>query len=264
MKPSWPIGIVGTRKPSNYGVRSCVKLIKEISPFNISIVSGLARGIDSVAHESALKFGLQTWAVLGTGIDICYPRENKKLYARMPETGGVLISEFPLGSPPLAYHFPRRNRIISGVSHSVLVIEGGFSSGALITARFALQQGRELLALPGNIDSFQSAGPNSFIKQGAALCSEGLDIISSLPAEAFLEKKSALKEEVQEEKIPSLGGLANRVYEFIAHSQKGLTLDEIMKEFKIGVPEASGVVFELETGGYISNSEGKYSSNSIR
>ncbi len=173
------LAVVGTRNPSAYGKLMTEKLTREIASEGITIISGLARGVDTIAHSSALACGGKTIAVFGTGIDVIYPYENKELAARIIEQG-ALVSEFPMGDKPDAPHFPRRNRIIAGISQETLVVEAGQHSGALITADFALEQGKDILAVPGNISSPKSYGTNRLIQDGAAivLCSD--DILNTL------------------------------------------------------------------------------------
>lgn len=248
--------VVGARKPSQYGFRNCVRIIVEMSSFNVVIASGMARGIDSAAHETALKCGMKTCAVLGSGIDVCYPRENWKLYDRICSGGGAVISELPAGSPPLAAHFPRRNRIISGVSGAVFVVEGTRSSGSLITARFAVEQGRDLFALPGNVDSPLSEGPNNLIKQGAFLCRSGLDILSSLPLENITPARK--ESGVQPREKPRLTGISEKIFNLINESPFGATSDEIIRRLRVSTSDASMSLFELEAGGHVYKSEGKY------
>ncbi|NOY58734.1 MAG: DNA-protecting protein DprA [Calditrichaeota bacterium] len=173
------LAVVGTRNPSAYGKVITEKLSREIASQGVVITSGLARGVDTIAHRSAVACGGKTVAVLGTGIDVFYPFENKEL-ANQIIASGALISEFPMGDKPDAPHFPRRNRIIAGISQATLVIEAGKGSGALITADFALEQGKDIFAVPGNISSPKSFGTNLLIQDGAAiaLCSD--DILSAL------------------------------------------------------------------------------------
>lgn len=169
------IAIVGTRTPSHYGKVVVSNLVRELVAKNITIVSGLARGIDSIAHQVAIQNGGETLAVLGCGIDQCYPPENRELFQKIPRHGAV-ISEYFLGTGPDAVNFPKRNRIISGLSLGTVVIEAGERSGALITAYYALNQNREVFAVPGNINNPKSYGCNSLIQQGAKLV-QGVDDI---------------------------------------------------------------------------------------
>ena len=160
------IGIVGTRKATSYGLKSAFKIAKELSSHGIPIISGLAKGVDSSAHEGALMQEGGTIAVIGSGLDIAYPKENFTLYQKIMEKG-LIVSEYVLGVKPYPLHFPARNRIISGLSDGIIVVEAGKHSGALITADFALEQGKNVYAVPGNIDSPQSTGTIELIKNGA-------------------------------------------------------------------------------------------------
>ena len=174
------IAVVGTRRPTPYGRAVAEKLVKDLVQAGLAHVSGMARGIDAAAHRGALAGGGASVAVLGTGVDVPYPRENRKLYDELVERG-LVLSEFPLGSTPFPQNFPIRNRIISGMSLAVVVVEGAQYSGSLITARLAMEQDREVMAVPGPIVSQQSWGPNLLIKDGAKLIQEALDVIEELP-----------------------------------------------------------------------------------
>ena len=177
------LAIVGTRRPSAYGSQVAHRLARDLAERQLVIVSGLARGIDSCAHRGALEAqGGKTIAVQGRGMDGIYPTENRKLAEKIVENG-ALISEFPLGTGPTPENFPIRNRIISGLSLGVMVVEAAEYSGSLITARLALDQNREVYAVPGNITSAQSFGPNQLIKQGAKLVDQWVDVIEEFPAE---------------------------------------------------------------------------------
>ncbi len=179
----WSVAEVGTRKPSAYGSQVAHRLARDLAERQVVIVSGLARGIDSCAHRGALEARSgKTVAVQGRGMDEIYPRENRKLAEKIVENGAV-ISEFPLGTGPTPENFPIRNRIISGLALGVIVVEAAEYSGSLITARLALDQNREVFAVPGNITSAQSFGPNHLIKQGAKLVDQWVDVIEELPAE---------------------------------------------------------------------------------
>lgn len=174
------ISMVGSRKATAYGINTAEKIACDLAERGLLVTSGLARGIDTASHRGALRGKGQTVAVLGSGLDIIYPRENRHL-VRQIRANGCILSEFPLGSPPLPQNFPMRNRIISGISLATCLVEANQSSGSLITARLALDQGREVLAVPGNITSKTSYGPNLWIKQGAKLVQDWRDIVEELP-----------------------------------------------------------------------------------
>ena len=174
------IAIIGCRDYSEYGKYNAIRFSNELAKNKINIVSGLAKGIDSFAHFGAIKAKEKTVAVLGNSLDMIYPSENKKLAEEIIKTGGALISEYALGTKPSKYTFPARNRIISGMSEGVLVIEAKEKSGTLITVDFALEQGREVYAIPGNIYSQNSIGTNEIIKQGAIVVTEVEDMLKIL------------------------------------------------------------------------------------
>jgi DNA processing protein len=174
--------VIGTRRPTPYGLAVAERFSGDLARAGLVITSGMARGIDSTAHKGALAAQGPTIAVLGCGVDIVYPLENKKLAAEIVNRG-LIVSEFPMGSPAYPQNFPIRNRIISGLSAGLLVVEGGQYSGSAITAQMALEQGRELFAIPGNITSKVSWGPNLLIKQGAHLAQEWTDILNELPSD---------------------------------------------------------------------------------
>lgn len=169
------VGIVGARKCSPYGIRTAESLGFQLAKLGLLVVSGLARGVDTAAVQGALQAGGPAAAVLGCGLDVVYPPENRALYEDVAENG-LLLSEYPPGTRPLAHHFPVRNRIISGLSLGVVVVEGRAASGALITARHALEQGRDVFAVPGNIDSPMSVGPNRLLRDGAIPLLSGEDV----------------------------------------------------------------------------------------
>ena len=180
---SLTLGVVGTRRPTPYGLAVAERLSADLAQAGLTIVSGMARGIDTAAHKGALAAGGNTIAVLGCGVDVVYPSENRKLAAEIAAKG-LMVSEFPMGRPAFPQNFPIRNRIISGMSVGVLVVEGAQYSGSAITARLALDQGREVFAVPGNITSKMSWGPNLLIKQGAKLVQDWNDVVAELPAES--------------------------------------------------------------------------------
>jgi DNA processing protein len=177
------VAVIGSRMCSTYGENASEMLARDLASRGICIVSGLARGIDAAAHKGAIRGGGKTIAVMGTGIDNVYPRDNTRLVREILESGGCVVSQFPLGTPPLKDNFPYRNRIISGLSLGVLIIEASERSGSLITARLAAEQDREVMAVPGNITSGNSYGTNYLIKSGAKLVQQWQDVVAELPSE---------------------------------------------------------------------------------
>ena len=176
------IAVVGSRRCSTYGQNSALMIARDLAQRGVTVVSGFARGIDAAAHRGALEAGGRTVAVLGTGIDEYYPRDHKKLAGEILDNGGALVTQFPLGTPPVSENFPYRNRIISGLSLGVVVVEASENSGSLITARLAMEQNREVFAIPGNITSRNSFGTNYLIKgAGAKLVQQWQDIATELP-----------------------------------------------------------------------------------
>lgn len=176
------LAVVGTRRPTAYGTAAASRLAKDLSSAGLTIVSGMARGIDTAAQRAVLESGGNTVAVFGCGVDEVYPAENRKLAGEIAQKG-LIISEFPMSSPPYPQNFPVRNRIVSGMSAGVLVVEGGEYSGSAITAKLAAEQNREIFAIPGNITSKMSWGPNLLIKQGAKLVQDWNDVVVELDPE---------------------------------------------------------------------------------
>jgi DNA processing protein len=177
------VGVIGSRNCSTYGENASEMLARDLASRGICIVSGLARGIDTAGHRGAISGKGKTIAVLGTGLDSVYPRENAKLVREILDSGGAVVTQFPLTTPPIAENFPYRNRIISGLSLGVLIIEASERSGSLITARLAAEQNREVMAVPGNITSGNSFGTNYLIKSGAKLVQQWQDVVAELPSE---------------------------------------------------------------------------------
>ncbi|NOT48536.1 MAG: DNA-protecting protein DprA [Acidobacteria bacterium] len=177
------VAVIGSRMCSTYGENASEMLARDLASRGICVISGLARGIDTAAHRGAMRGGGKTVAVLGTGIDGVYPKENTRLVREILDSGGAVVSQFPLGTPPLKDNFPYRNRIISGLSLGVLIIEATEKSGSLITARLATEQNREVMAVPGNITSRNSVGTNYLIKAGAKLVQQWQDVVAELPSE---------------------------------------------------------------------------------
>ena len=186
----WAVAIVGTRRITSYGRQVADEISSYLAQNGITIISGLARGVDAVAHQAALRVGGRTLAVLGCGVDRVYPPEHRNLTKEIVQQGAV-ISDYPLGTPPDGSNFPPRNRIISGLSMAVVVIEAGQKSGALITANYAADQGRDVFAVPGNIQAHQSKGTNLLIQQGAHPLLSGKDVLETLNLERVPEKKHA-------------------------------------------------------------------------
>lgn len=188
------VAMVGSRHPSAYGLRMAHRFSYELAEAGVTVVSGMARGVDAEAHRGALKARGRTLAVLGSGINVIYPKENKKLYDEISEKGAI-VSEFPFDTPPLPYHFPMRNRIIAGMSLGVVVVEAHSKSGSLITSSLAAEENREVYAIPGPVDAIQSRGTNSLIQQGAKLVQSAEDILADL--ELVFKSDPLMKEEAQ-------------------------------------------------------------------
>lgn len=242
------ISIVGSRNATEYGKNIASKLAGELSHNGITIVSGMALGIDSAAHQGALGNGGQTIAVLGSGIDVIYPPENKNLYHQISENGAV-ISEFTPGTKPEPMYFPRRNRVISGLSQAVVVVEAGYKSGALLTADLALSQGRKLFAVPGNLSSKMSYGTNELIKTGAVLLSSIEDIFSVLP---HLKKDYIAPKQVVPDDLSEGESLV-----FCTLSSTPKQLDILVRECDLAVSEATAYLLSLELRGLVKQLSGK-------
>jgi DNA processing protein len=247
------VSIVGARKPTPYGRAVAEKLAFDLASRGLVVVSGLARGIDSIAHWGALQGG-KTVAVMGSGLDVIYPRENRKLFEKILETGAV-ITEFPLRSSPLGYHFPMRNRIISGLSLAVVVIEATKRSGSLITARLALEQNREVMAVPGNTTSELSRGTNWLVKTGAKLVERWEDVAEELPP-PLRDQLLAQTEEKTPKALPSVNPNEEKVLALLK-TDKFTPVDELVEKTEFSVSEILSLSLQLELKGYISQSPGK-------
>lgn len=243
------IAIVGSRRASTYGLTTAERLARELSAHGMAIVSGMARGIDTAAHRGALMEGGRSIGILGCGIDVIYPRENARLFAGITERG-ALVSEFPMGTEPRPENFPRRNRIISGISKGVLVVEASENSGSLITAQYALEQGREVFAVPGNINYRSSRGSNSLIKQGAKLVESVQDILEELP-----HGKTGGNNRPSAPRI-TLSPLEAGIYTLLAVDP--LHIDDIILKSALTVGEVSAILLRLELNGLITQLPGKY------
>lgn len=242
------VAVVGSRRPSQYGLAAAEKLSRELARNGITVVSGMARGIDAAAHRAALSEGGRSIGVLGCGIDVVYPSENRALYAEMASRGAI-VSEFPVGTLPLAENFPRRNRIISGLSRGVLVVEAAEGSGSLITARCALEQGRDIFAVPGNIHSMTSRGANRLIKQGAKLVERVEDILEELSV-----PPSGKEEPPGPPRFTFSPGEA-AVYSTL--SSTPLHIDDITAKCALTVAEVSAILLRLELNGIVTQHPGK-------
>lgn len=244
LKPQdkFAMAIVGSRRASFYGLSSAEKLASELGAFGFTIVSGLARGIDAAAHRGCLKAGGRTIAVIGSGFADIYPVENKDLAEEVAGSGAV-ISEFAISTPPKRENFPRRNRIISGLSLGTLVAEAARNSGALITADFALEQGREVFALPGKVDAQNSYGTNALIKQGAKLVSCVDDILEEfgLVSQRQETQKAAVSRGPFTQEISDKE--ANALYECI--QSEPVTLDDIIEKTNMTIPRVSEIILNL-------------------
>ena len=245
------IAMVGTRRPTTYGKMVAEKLSKELAERDVSIVSGLARGIDTCAHRGALSGGGRTIAVLGCGIDICYPPENRALFDEIGKRGAV-ISEFPMGTRPEKMNFPLRNRIISGLSLGAVIVEAGSRSGALITAECALEQGREVFAVPGNIFNLGTKGTHSLIKQGAKLVERCDDIIEEIRC---LRDILAVSPAMKSSGEVKLSQEEERVFNLL--SFEPVHIDLISKESGLPMNRISPVLMNLEMKGKIRQVAGK-------
>jgi DNA processing protein len=258
------IAIVGTRHPSPYGSGVAEMLARDLAARRLLIVSGMARGIDTCAHKGALAARRPTVAVWGTGIDVVYPKENRKLADEILAAGGAILSEVPLGTFPAPQNFPRRNRILSGLSIGVLVVEAAENSGTRVTARCAADQNRDLYAVPGNVTNKGSWTPNTLIKQGAKLVATWEDVWEDLPSQVRLELEAEAGNESKDESAasllpePALRPEEAMVLE-ILHADRSLQIDEILElvESQLTSSEVFTALFELEMAGRIRQLPGK-------
>jgi DNA processing protein len=265
------IAVVGTRQPSPYGLGMAEMLSRDLANRRLTILSGMARGVDSAAHKGALDAGGKTVAVWGTGIDVVYPKENKRLAERIVESGGTIVSEYPLGTFPAPQNFPIRNRILSGMSVGVLVVEAGEYSGTRITARCAMEQNRDVYAVPGNVTSKNAWGPNTLIKQGAKLTATWEDVWEDLPTQVRLQLEEEMETAGQIES--QQGGAASLFndhddtplpeYERLVldclRRDESMQLDELIEglENRLGSAEIFTALFELELRGRVKQFPGK-------
>ncbi|NQV15348.1 DNA-protecting protein DprA, partial [bacterium] len=245
------IGIVGTRTPSRYGKEVAAEFSQGLSTLGYTLVSGAAKGIDTIIHKRSLETGGKTIAVLGNGIDRIYPAENRPLYKDLGDSG-LIISEFLMGSKPDAPNFPRRNRIISGLSSGVVVIEAAERSGSLITAYFALDQNREVFAVPGSIQSRQSKGTNMLIRQGAKLVESIDDIIEELGDKYRIGKSVG-----QQELSISVDPKESEILEQLVDSEE-IQIDDLSERTGQSTFALLGILLQMEMKGLIQQLPGKY------
>ncbi|MBM3726553.1 MAG: DNA-protecting protein DprA [Acidobacteria bacterium] len=262
------IAVVGTRRPSAYGQAATSRLSEDLAKAGVTIVSGMARGIDTTAHQAALKAKGATIAVFGCGADMIYPAENRKLAAQIAAEG-LLLSEFPMGTPAYPQNFPIRNRIVSGMSSGVLVVEGAQYSGSAITARLALDQGRDVFAVPGNITSKMSWGPNLLIKQGCKLVQDWQDVVNELPdtlrrrlADSRPQKMLELLENQPSGEVSAgvvvAGAPVTRAILGQLRFDNALHLDELMESLEgFSSSEIIAALFDLELEGLVRQLPGK-------
>lgn len=266
---SYGIAIVGTRRPTPYGVAAAERLSADLCQAGLAIVSGMARGIDTAAHKAALRAGGETVAVLGCGVDVLYPADNRRLFDDLA-TEGLILSEFPMRTPAYPQNFPIRNRIVSGLSLGVLIVEGAQYSGSGITARLAVEQGREVFAIPGNITSKMSWGPNLLIKDGTAkLVQEWGDVVNELPAAVRRELVNRGQQRIlmnggqshpegdEKAALNPLQELARRILNEL-QVDESKQLDELLETFEgVSSSEMIAALFELEMNGLVRQLPGK-------
>lgn len=246
------IAVVGSRKCTEYGKWAVKKLVTDLGEYGVNIISGLALGVDKLAHTTAMKAGLKTIGVLGCGVDIVYPSSNRNVYEKILQDNGAIISEFRLETPPLPFHFPLRNRIISGLSIGLIIIEAKEKSGTLITANYAATQGKEVFSLPGNINSLYSKGTNALIRDGAKIITDVNDIIDELP------ELKVIKDDIVKinKDLSNLSDEEKLIYEKILI--KSMSVDELSQTLELKVSEILSVLTMLELKGMASEVDNKW------
>ena len=245
------IAVVGSRNATQYGVEATRDLCQALVFHNMTIVSGMARGIDTAAHSGALMGKGKTVAVLGSGFNHIYPAQNKELFHRIAENGAV-ISEFCLSAEPDAHHFPQRNRIISGMSLGTVVVEATKNSGSLITARMAAEQNREVFAIPGSIQSHKSTGTHTLIKQGAKLVENAMDVLEEFPYLGTNNQPHPLPEKQTPKLSTEEQSVVNTLEAYPMH------IDDIIRKTDMAPGALSGVLLQLELLGVVRQTPGKY------
>ncbi|HET58723.1 MAG TPA: DNA-protecting protein DprA [Deltaproteobacteria bacterium] len=263
------VALVGSRRATAQGRYTCERISRELVLRGITVVSGMARGIDSSAHRGALAARGRTLAVMGSGLDVIYPPENRDLYEKIAEQGAV-VSEYPFGSEPLAHHFPRRNRIISGMSYGVVVIEATEKSGSLITANLALEQGRCVFALPGGIETQTSRGTNTLIRNGATLVQDVEDILCEIEPQVDVERPSEAPSGPDYDTTESTaangktgksadeepGDVERELLRLIG--DRPVHLDDLIARCDVDINRILGMLLSLELKGMVRQMPGKY------
>jgi DNA processing protein len=265
---TYSVAIVGTRRPTPYGLAAAERFSADLAQAGLTIVSGMARGIDTAAYKAAFAVDASTISVFGCGIDVLYPADNRRLYEQIARSG-LMLSEFPMSTPAYPQNFPIRNRIVSGLSLGVVVIEGAQYSGSAITARLAVEQGREVFAVPGNVTSRMSWGTNLLIKQGTAkLIQEWSDVVGELPAQVRRHLVNRRQNELAEgiatclegeykTNISTLHQLGQRI---LSHLQVNISkqLDDLIETFQgVSASEIIAALFDLEINGLVRQLPGR-------
>jgi DNA processing protein len=252
------LSIVGSRKPTLYGTQMADRLGRDLASRGLVIVSGMARGIDAIGHQGTMAVNGRGIGILGTGINVCYPKENKKLYEKILDRGAI-VSEFPLSTHPAPENFPIRNRIVAGMPLGVIVVEGAQYSGSLITARLAMEFGREVFGVPGNVTQPVSFAPNQLIKQGAKLVTGADDVIEELPTPVRAALVQAQPQETaQQQKLVSeaLSPAEKKIYGLLS-TDEAKHIDDIVDQSGLNSSEVLATLFDLEMKGVIRQSPGK-------
>jgi DNA processing protein len=247
------VAIVGSRSASEYGRRVARDLARGLASMGFTVVSGMARGIDGMAHASALQAGGRTIAVLGSGVERAYPPEHEALYRRIVENGAV-ISELPMGTRPMAFNFPARNRLISGLSLGVVVVEATEKSGSLITAALAAEQGREVFAVPGEVGSSRSRGAHRLIRQGAKLVETVDDIVEEI-APQLLPRSGSAAQPAPPVLPPHASDGARKIFALL--QENSLHVDEVIEQTGIATAQVLEILLDLELQGLLRQSPGK-------
>jgi len=247
------VAVVGSRSASDYGRRITQELCRDLASLGFTVVSGMARGIDGKAHEAALSAGGRTIAVLGCGVDVVYPPEHDRLYQKIAEKGAVL-SELPMGTPPFSFNFPSRNRLISGLSLGVVVVEATEKSGSLITAGLALEQGREVFAVPGEAGASRSRGTHRLIRQGAKLVETIRDIMEEIAPQMM--GPAGLAQKLSSSSLPPhIGPEARKIFELVL--EQPLHIDELIEQSRLSPARVSEILLDLEIQGLMQQLPGK-------